>query len=421
LTLEDALAQSTQDLMALGAADGLQPGGNGKRRHYTNTEGEGGRRSSQQMYKYAIFLVLSPFLIVHSRDRYRSKQIPYLPPDNIVRHMCEMYFVQINTWVTVLHMDSLYDSLSSPSGKDRVLPVLHAIAATFIQVTDAPGAEKIDEYESCRDSVMLQIMTKITTETLQAATILAFVMFGHGTVSDHWPFVCQLPALAMQLCLHLEQDSLKPTQVGYRRVVKFPKGASDWVESESQRRLLFWNIVLLDRLCAIFSGLPPIIPQTEISRRLPCEGLKFQQNEPTQTRHFIPTDMAVELQVAIDPDLGGFAYAIEATAILGSIATFALAKPQLKTTQEGMQKFVRDFLSLDLILTNWKARLPPRWQRATCDKGGVYGSQYHLVSSDTQHQHHSPLPADCVPESRWTLRACRVALEAASEVRKTSC
>lgn len=203
-------------------------------------------------------------------------------------------------------------------------------------------------------------------------------------------------------------------------MVKFPKGASDWVESESQRRL-FWNIVLLDRLCAIFSGLPPIIPQTEISQRLPCEGLKFQQNEPTQTRHFIPADMAVELQVAIDPDLGGFAYAIEATAILGSVATFALAKPQLKTTQEGMQKFVRDFLSLDLILTNWKARLPPRWQRATCDKGGVYGSQYHLVSSDTQHQHHSPLPADCVPESRWTLWACRVALEAASEVRKTSC
>lgn len=93
----------------------------------------------------------------------------------------------------MLHKNSLYDSLSSPSGKDRVLPVLHAIAATFIQVTDAPGAEKIDEYESCRDSVMLQIMTKIITETLQAATILAFVMLETGLCLTIGPLFVSYP------------------------------------------------------------------------------------------------------------------------------------------------------------------------------------------------------------------------------------
>lgn len=206
-------------------------------------------------------------------------------------------------------------------------------------------------------------------EDIQSAVILSFLLFGRGRISDHWGLVTFLPQLALRTGLHLEDQHLSPEHRDFRSLINFGESGQSWAEKESSRRL-FWTIFQLDQFTSIISGIRSVFESTIIRRLLPCDGQRWYDNQAVHTREFVHAAIAVQMQVFPDSNIGGFAYVIEATEILSMVSAFALRIERNNLPRHDVHSFMQEFLNLDLILTNWKARLPARFQRASYDQNG---------------------------------------------------
>ena len=283
--------------------------------------------------------------------------------------MCDVYFDQIHPWIPMIHRDSIYGSIDSIDAQGQHgSPVLQAVLAASNPLIDRSLHDE-KYYQELQESVYQQVFVSADLGRLQSAVVLAFLMCGNGTITSNWGLVTYLVQFVTHAGLHVEDMNLSDEQRQYRRMVKFDGEATDWISKETMRRL-FWIIFLLDRLTSILAGLPPRIKSSDIKRRLPCDGQKWQDGVEVETREFVPAAIAVNMQLSMDSNIGGLTYLIEATEILGIITSFASRTAKTRIQAPNLRDFLQEFLNLDLILTNWKSRLPPRYQRASYDEQG---------------------------------------------------
>jgi hypothetical protein len=88
------------------------------------------------------------------------------------------------------------------------------------------------------------------------------------------------------------------------------------------------------------------------------------------TRDYVPASIAVQAQTNTDVNYGGYACLIEATDILTVVTSFAAKYAAVNPTKPDVRMFLKEFLELNLILTNWKGQLPPHFHHATYDNKG---------------------------------------------------
>ncbi|KAF5559113.1 hypothetical protein FPHYL_7151 [Fusarium phyllophilum] len=110
----------------------------------------------------------------------------------------------------------------------------------------------------------------------------------------------------------------------------------DWLEEEERRRI-FWNIFILDKIASIIKGWSPGIKSEHVRRRLPICGGSWFHNEP-----------------AVTPYFGNWNEPSISKSFLQPTVEF--------TNRQEVSLWLTKFKELDLRLVHWKMNLPQQWK-----------------------------------------------------------
>ncbi|KEY70714.1 hypothetical protein S7711_09882 [Stachybotrys chartarum IBT 7711] len=294
---------------------------------------------------------------------------PKLAPEHLSQ-LSEIYRHQIQPWLPFVREEEIRSRIARStdvgSYQDSLLQAV--VAAT------CPHAENLSidhgqHFAALQNFGCTKLLQTADIDNLRIALILQFFLFGKGQFTS-WGLVTYPAQVAVSAGLHLEDHHLTPEHRGFRVLVGFGDTDQTWTGKETVRRL-FWTIFIQDHFAAMLSGGRPSFSATIIRRLLPCDGQRWQDDQPVHTHEFVPAAVAVQVQVFADNNIGGFAYLVEATEIQAMIMAFVRQPKDVRTgPQQDMRAPLQEFLNLDLMLTNWKARLPPRHQQASYDENG---------------------------------------------------
>lgn len=197
-----------------------------------------------------------------------------------------------------------------------------------------------------------------------------------------WPIVGALSRAAE--CLQLSTDSSAPEPSLARPSVSLPP-PQDWAEAEERRRV-FWNAFVFDRICAVTMGWKPGFASDDVSCRLPCDGISWRKENEVATPYFgilersrypghqqatVSQGKAPAAETSRSPHevdtsgLGAFAYSIEATESLHGVITSLLQGNFDPRDQRDLDRWLARFKELDLRLVHWKTLLSQKWKADT--------------------------------------------------------
>ncbi|KAH8556082.1 fungal-specific transcription factor domain-containing protein [Umbelopsis sp. PMI_123] len=316
-----------------------------------------------------------------------------LPPEDLLKDLCRLYFEQLHPWIPILHQDTFEEKCKSPN---RSILVLQAITAATIKFTNLDQMEQEYYYKRCRQAVLLASMDRFSVETLQASIIIAYDTIGSGRGPRSWSIVSSATRIVEQLGLAGEDDDMDNNKLLNR--VGFLVPAKTVTETEERRRI-FWSIFQMDRFCSVTTGWNTSLTSSDVKRRLPTEGSLFKYMIYKKTRYFNISDPDVD-STDVNDALGGYAYVIEATECLNRVATFLLHEKIDFTTREGMRTWFDGFQALDSMLVRWKTFLPEKWQVASVQSDGRMDENLTLahITHNTSvlllHHHIAYPPAD---------------------------
>lgn len=299
---------------------------------------------------------------------------PNLPPSEVVDQMVEYYSYNVHTWLPMLHVRQFCEQLRDSSKRQKSHTILLAIVSEGLRFTKCTFTESVAISASSlryRQTVILHGMEKFLLENLQAMIIVAFDIIGSGQGPSVWLLIGSIAETAKQLQLSIEDtDSDNKSQPRASGLLiermSFLRPTKTWIESEERRRV-FWNIFLMDRLCSVATGWNNSLTDMDIRRRLPCEKAIWQEGRSVQTPYFgIAERSQVSTEQARIPNserksaneeevesLGGFAFCIEATESLNLVTTFFLRQPVNFSQAQQTQVWLMNFKDLGLRLVNY--------------------------------------------------------------------
>ncbi|KAF1922533.1 uncharacterized protein M421DRAFT_77921 [Didymella exigua CBS 183.55] len=320
---------------------------------------------------------------------------PTLPRADMLETILTAYFTHVHPWIPMIHQGRFFERLADETRRDQLLIILHAMvlaASKFV-----PGAT-VQVFEHTRKWIICSAMDSLSVENLQALTILTFNDFGDGNAEKTWSVIGSMTRTVEYAQLAQEQEE------GERRPFSQPFAplhhTGDWTEVEERRRV-FWNIFLLDRLCSVTTAWNTSLTSDDVYRRLPCDGHLWRKQKPVLTPYFgiwdrsrgrigNPVDFischpsqghgncSIDLRnPASDPPLrvgfsqhapsdmstvGAFAYNIEATESMSRVMSYFLQQKVNLRDQNDINSWLTRFKELDLRLVHWKMLLPQKWK-----------------------------------------------------------
>ncbi|KAF7191586.1 Ascochitine biosynthesis cluster transcriptional regulator [Pseudocercospora fuligena] len=229
-------------------------------------------------------------------------------------------------------------------------------------------------------------MNCLSLENLQALIIIAFDDIGSGFTAKAWPIIASLTRSVeyAQLTQEFEPGNHRPLCQPHLLL----PCTDDWTDSEERRRV-FWNVFLLDRLCSVSTGWNTSLTSDDVHRRLPCDGHLWRKQEAVLTPYFgiwdkssgcdgaevdpitgqgngFMTDGFMHMQPSILPasmsTVGAFAYNIEATESMSRVMSYFLQQKVDFSSMESVSAWLTRFKELDHRLALWKMLLPQRWR-----------------------------------------------------------
>ena len=107
-----------------------------------------------------------------------SNDESYLPHDDLINDLVEIYFKNIHPWIPILHVQQFRQRMGVPSQRKLLTNIFHAIVSTCVRFSIDPrlsDAAVRSRYTSkCRQVVILNSMESFSVENLQALVICAF-------------------------------------------------------------------------------------------------------------------------------------------------------------------------------------------------------------------------------------------------------
>ena len=325
----------------------------------------------------------------------RIGDAPSLPGPDVLEPILTAYFAHIHPWIPMIHQGRFFQRLLGENEREELLIIIHSMvlaAAKFV-----PGAARYVRTHT-RNWVVCTAMDRLSLENLQALIILAFNDFGDGNAQKAWPIVGSLTRTVEYAQLAQEQED------GDQRPFSQPHVpldcTNDWTEVEERRRV-FWNVFLLDRLCSVTTGWNTSLTSDDVLRRLPCDGHLWRKQEAVLTPYFgiwdkskgrignpidfvsrqvspsrgnsnvdfhnvvgdVPTATSYpQFQTADMSTVGAFAYNIEATESMSRVMSYFLQQKVNVRNQGDISSWLTRFKELDLRLVHWKMLLPQKWK-----------------------------------------------------------
>ena len=295
----------------------------------------------------------------------------------------------------MIHQGRFLERFADEAQRDKLLVILHSMVLASSKFV--PGAV-MHVSAHTRSWIICTAMDSLALENLQALIILAFNDFGDGNAEKAWSVIGSMTRTVeyMQLAQEQEEGELRPFSQPYAPL----QYTGGWTEVEERRRV-FWNVFLLDRLCSVTTGWNTSLTSDDVYRRLPCDGHLWRKQEPVLTpyfgiwdkskgrignpidfmsRHPSPRHGSSNVDIrnpANDPPttstytqhqasdmstVGAFAYNIEATESMSRVMSYFLQQKVNVRDQSGISSWLTRFKELDLRLVHWKMLLPQRWK-----------------------------------------------------------
>jgi transcription factor-like protein len=294
------------------------------------------------------------------------------PPQDVFLQVSEFYEQHLQPWLPVMAWPETTPRLATYDPLAAIGPWMQAVLAAASPYVDATAPEQSRYFEALRQVGTRRLFESADMDQLRVSMLLQFLLFGKGrAATEVWGIGMHLTQIAVRAGLHAEDHHVTAGQHMQRRLLGFDGKAQTWMDGETMRRL-FWAIFLLDRFASLYSGVPPSIDAGEVRRLLPCEGRHWHRCEPVHTRDFVPASM-VSVQPFGDVNLGAYAYLIEATEVLTTVSAFAARfgrGASAVKSRPDVRLFLKGFLELDVVLTNWKARLPAKYHHVSYNEDG---------------------------------------------------
>lgn len=322
---------------------------------------------------------------------------PPLPVRAALEAVVEAYFDNIHSWIPLIHKTRFLQALDDSFPGDRVLVILHAMVVAAAKFVPTFATYSASMLEKQRQWVVFTAMSSLSMENLQALVILAWDDIGNGNATNAWPIVGSLTRAVE--CMQLTQEQFVLGNRPLCRPHTVLPETNDWTALEERRRV-FWNVFLLDRLCSVMMGWSTGLTSIEVHRRLPCDGILWRKETPALTPFFGIWDKSsgsLGQPIALDSrqaspaqsenafhahmrndgstpvsssdrsttdisSIGALAYNIEATESMSRIMTHFLQQRIDLSDPSNISAWLFRFKELDLRLVRWKMLLPQKWK-----------------------------------------------------------
>ncbi|KAH7073249.1 fungal-specific transcription factor domain-containing protein [Paraphoma chrysanthemicola] len=304
--------------------------------------------------------------------------------------IADTYFSFIYPWISILHEPSVRKRLQFAPKSHPFPGIFHAMvvsALRFVKIADKPLTHQFyaEQTLKARQEIMSTAMNEICIEHAQMLLILAFTEL----VDDNVQKAFALLGVVARYIDHLQLSLEEPTRdypVGVFGKSHGPLPAKDWIEEEERRRL-YWNAVMLDRLCASILGCATCLTGTRIHRRLPVCASFWHTNQPRSTPYIqvfdtlssgpaqsasltspsgaaspSNTGSIVDSEKSSSSGIGALAFYIEAVESMGTIETHFLRQPVDCNNSSDLSRWLTRFKEMDAYLLRWKLRLPQQWK-----------------------------------------------------------
>ncbi|KAF9890073.1 hypothetical protein FE257_006234 [Aspergillus nanangensis] len=362
------------------------------------------QRHSDEGSGHVVSPIDAPMVVDHA-----DHSAAFLTGQNLEK-LVDAYFKNVHPWVPNIHQASFRRKISTPEGLKNQELLLHAMivgALRFINTSTPHCALDCTNraIEQSRNKVVLISMSNMSVEKLQALTIIAFAHLtvhyemGDGEPSKAWPIVASLTRTVEFLQLSIETaDKEGPNTFLSPPSLPAPV---NWLEEEERRRV-FWNIFILDRICSVTTGWNIGLTADNVSRRLPINGTNWTNETPAtaplfgmwdksvtkmgNSVTFLPTHYSSpgqsseasrsqyepasfgnqQLQAQAShmdvSTIGAFAYFVESLESLCRINLYFLQQEIDFSNRQEVSDWLTRFKELDLRLVHWKMFLPAKWK-----------------------------------------------------------
>jgi hypothetical protein len=213
-------------------------------------------------------------------------------------------------------------------------------------------------------------MDDISVQSVQTLLILIYIDLGDGSSQRAFGLLGVVARHISHLQLSVECP-VRSRHAGVFGESHPPLAPLDWIEEEERRRL-FWNFIMLDRLCAIILGCDTSFSSAKILRRLPACASFWSTNQPRLTpflRFFDPSDSSfrdsayimsssgaedapnVETNKELSTcGIGALAFYVETVEAMGTIEFQFLRQPVDSSNSNDVSRWLTRFQRLDAYL-----------------------------------------------------------------------
>ncbi|CVK87936.1 uncharacterized protein FMAN_05268 [Fusarium mangiferae] len=309
--------------------------------------------------------------------------------------LVEAHFDNIQPWIPMIIMRGFHDRIQKDT-EHRMTIVLEAMMIASLRYVEING-NPLDntfinsEVARLRKRVMMDAMEGLTTENLQALIMIAFTAIGNGNLEKAWPVIGSLTRTVEYMGLSVEPEVHQRKRGLLSDSSSLPE-PRDWLEEEERRRI-FWNVFILDRISSIIKGWSPGINSADVCRRLPICGGSWFHNEPAVTPYFGNWDeptarnshgtspysvgsnaggvngpasscnvLARGKATGDISKIGALAYYIQSIDSLCQISKSFLQPAVDFSNRQEVSLWLTKFKELDLRLVHWKMYLPQQWK-----------------------------------------------------------
>ncbi|KAH7413979.1 fungal-specific transcription factor domain-containing protein [Phaeosphaeria sp. MPI-PUGE-AT-0046c] len=301
----------------------------------------------------------------------------------------DAYFKYVHPWISILHQPSIRKGFQQVPRRrpfPRLVCAMMVAALRFVKSKDQPlsNQELMEQTKIAKQEALLSATDEISIENTQILLILSYTEIADDNAHKAFSLLGIAARHVDFLQLYME-DPLQTQNCPVGVLGHSHKSTTvlDWIEEEESRRL-FWNTVMLDRLCSTVLGCKSHFSDMRIRRRLPACASFWGTNQPQLTPYLQTFDASSSnprssgttfsspnMQISPNSEeadkgstsgIGALAFYVEAVESLATIESHFLRKSVSYTDNNDISCWLMRFKEMDAYLMRWKLRLPQQWK-----------------------------------------------------------
>jgi hypothetical protein len=285
----------------------------------------------------------------------------------------DAYFRFVNPWISILHEPSIRKGLLI-ARKNANLPLIFqamVVSALRFVAKDNKNMSNnfhIEHTSKARREILVSSTDEMSLESVQALLILTYTELA----DDNTHKASSLLGMVARYVEHLQlavENLTRGRHAGVFGRSRGPVDAMDWIEEEERKRV-FWNFTMLDRLCMALLGCSTTFSGVRVRRKLPACASFWGTNRPRPTPYLCLVDA---LSPTFTPDMspeglpdedgndgellssgiGALAFYIETVESMGMIEVYFLRQRVDCNSSNDVARWLTRFKELDAYLMRY--------------------------------------------------------------------